>query len=70
MPDTLPTDRDWRRHWDGGAPLADDALVQVGRTVGASPSTPLRWTGWWGPLRMRWICRRATCWPTCAAATG
>ncbi|MBR7621783.1 class I SAM-dependent methyltransferase [Phenylobacterium sp. 20VBR1] len=37
MPDTLPTDRDWRRHWDGGAPLADDALVQVGRTVGGKP---------------------------------
>lgn len=37
MPDTLPTDRDWRSHWDGGAPLADDARVQVGRTVGGKP---------------------------------
>ena len=37
MAETLPTDRDWRGHWDGGAPLAEGALAQVGRTVGGKP---------------------------------
>ena len=37
MAGTMPTDRDWRGHWDAGAPLPDDALAQVGRTVGGKP---------------------------------
>ena len=37
MAGTLPTDRDWRGHWDAEAPLPDDALAQVGRTVGGRP---------------------------------
>lgn len=37
MAGTIPTERDWRGHWDGGEPLARDALVQVGRTVGGKP---------------------------------
>ncbi|WP_340643823.1 class I SAM-dependent methyltransferase [Phenylobacterium sp.] len=40
MPDTLPSDRDWRGHWDGGAPLPQGALAQVGRTVGGKPIDP------------------------------
>jgi SAM-dependent methyltransferase len=39
-PGTISTDRDWRGHWDGGAPLAEDALAQVGRTVGGRPIGP------------------------------
>ncbi|MBP6546607.1 MAG: class I SAM-dependent methyltransferase [Phenylobacterium sp.] len=37
MAGTIPTDRDWRGHWDAGAPLPEDALAQVGRTVGGKP---------------------------------
>ena len=37
MPDTLPSDRDWRAHWDGGEALPEDVLAQVGRTVGGKP---------------------------------
>ena len=37
MAGTLPTDRDWRGHWDGGEPLPGEPLAQVGRTVGGRP---------------------------------